>query len=210
MRHKDERALNVHAAAICLVLVGALSGCKDGALQFHQTAQVRVNPNHLNMTDACTADSSLFKTEARLVNTVLRSGVMDNALTYEIAMIACDGTHQPISDQPVYFAINAEIGEHVVSEFIAANGSEDVQGKMLLVEGEDFFGARGSEFFHHRTEKVVSMVDTSSDTALQFTINFGGQRFYPVGGGNRGRFTTNTFVKVGDAIPAVQTVDVIP
>jgi hypothetical protein len=145
-----------------------------------------------------------LKTKVKLLTLTVANGKPGNKITYEISVVDCNGDYQPVSGKNILFDIDAEVDAAMENTYTARVGLESISGTLNTVEGVDLFGKTGPEFFHHRTDKTVSLKGTI--TAVILTVDLHGQSFLPIGGGDNGTFLVNTHLKFGDADPVTQPV----
>lgn len=145
-----------------------------------------------------------LKTKVKLLTLTVPNGRPGNKISYEISVVDCNGDFQPVSGKNILFDIDAEVDAAVENTYTARVGLESISGTLSTVEGVDLFGKTGPEYFHHRTDKTVSLKGTV--TAVILTVDLHGQSFLPIGGGDSGTFLVNTHLKFGDADPVTQPV----
>lgn len=176
-------------------------GCKDSGKSPSQAA-LPVELPAVSLTESVEGCSGL-RTTADLLTPEVRNGAEGSRLSYELAVVDCEGHRQPFGNERILFDVEAEIGHLLSSPYSVSAGDASLSGALESVEGEDMFGRKGPEYFHHRTDRTLS--STSTD-ALILTIELSGQNFYPIGGGNERHFSAKTHLKIGRAAPVTRTV----
>lgn len=145
-----------------------------------------------------------LKTKVKLLTLTVANGVPGNEISYEISVVDCNGDSKPVSGKFVLFDIDAEVETVSANTYLAKVGLQSTSGTLDPVEGVDLFGKTGPDYFHHKTDKTISLTQTTS--AVILTIDLHGESFMLMNGNADGTFLVNTHLKFGDADPVTQPV----
>ncbi|MGE0173162.1 MAG: hypothetical protein AB7T49_10265 [Oligoflexales bacterium] len=166
-------------------------------------------------SDSNGCNEAAGKTVAKLLTDYIKNDEPNQFVTYEISLTNCDGSPRTLTDESIYYDVNAfirEFGRDVRYRILdPSNNNELLEGILVHETGKDLFGNTGDNRGYWRTEKVTLNGVTEK---LHLVINMSNLTLKPSSDSASGSTTSDayiidSFLRFGEASPVKEPLKVL-
>jgi hypothetical protein len=171
--------------------------------------------NESDDSEEAACDEANGKTDATLLTDKIQSNAADQFVKYEVALTNCDGSPKNMTDESIYFDLNAiidQFGEDVEYRILKpSDESEILAGTLVHKEGKDLFGQTGPQFGYWVTGQVTLKGATDK---LLLVIDMSELGFRPPSDAPKDSikadsFVVDSFLRFGEASPVTEPLTIM-